>query len=312
MATGKVRVICFAIIKIMMKLRTHHKVAAVLTLLFAPVVAGAADSPHWTKDGCQNCHVEAAAVNGAINLTAESAEALCENCHGDRGDALPCRHSSGIPVGQITIDESLRASLKNGRIECSTCHDIVYQCERPKEHFRLQNIGFLRERTSRKASDYCFKCHDLSTVDRLNPHDGVSGNPPRPTCNLCHDGIPGSSNLDGLNVAFNMQHDLNDACRGCHNVRPHPTTVRFSFGASESTEDWEHLVAPSEAVLANMRKAEAETGVVLPLSPVNGEVFCGTCHNQHGFMLGEGAASTQGRPHHRLRTREICQVCHDK
>ena len=39
-----------------------------------------------------------------------------------------------------------------------------------------------------------------------------------------------------------------------------------------------------------------------------GEIYCSTCHNQHGFM----SDSADRQPEHRLRADDICQACHDK
>jgi len=279
-------------------------VAFTCGVIFISASTNAADNPHWNKNTCQTCHTETAPVDGIVNLNATDAEALCDGCHGDRGDARPCRHSSGLPIGDLPIDEKLRVSLKDGQIVCSTCHDIVYQCERPRVQYSFENPGFLRDRTSRKTGEYCFKCHDSAEYERLNPHPGIAGTPPRRTCTLCHESIPELSEDGELKPAFNMRHDLNDACRGCHNVRPHPTNL-FSANAADV---WIHLVPPSDKVLLNMQEAEAETGTVLPLSPVNGQVFCGTCHDPHGFNSGDAAQN----PKSRLRAHNICQACHDK
>ena len=97
--------------------------------LVLPFAAYAEGSPHWSKSRCQDCHVEAAPVDGVVNLQEADAEALCEACHGSRGDAKACRHMSGIPAGDVQIAEGLTSSLENGEIVCTTCHDIVYQCK---------------------------------------------------------------------------------------------------------------------------------------------------------------------------------------
>jgi hypothetical protein len=273
-------------------------------------MVGAQGSPHWKKNTCQTCHVEPAPVDGLVNLNESDAEALCETCHGDRGDAIPCRHASGIPIGDVAIPESLGASLKDDKVVCSTCHDIVYQCEHARPHFSYQNRGFLRDRTSRDSSDYCFKCHDSSEYGKLNPHAGVTGMPPRSTCFLCHASIPEASVTGELLVKFNMQHDMNDTCRGCHNVRPHPKGM--TYGGKSVREEWIHLITPSAAVIENMRESQIETGIGLPLNPLNGEVFCATCHNPHDFKLGGEHGSEEQVAKNRLRMNNICQACHDK
>jgi len=239
-----------------------------------------------------------------VNLRAPDAEALCETCHGDRGDAISCRHGSGLAVGTMDIEAGLQPALKDGQVVCSTCHDIVYQCKHARIQYSYENPGFLRDRTTRYTQRYCAKCHDATMYEKLNPHDGVAGIPPKPTCMMCHAEVPESGTTGEINVKFNMQHDLNDTCRGCHNVAAHPRNM-FSGGSSD---EWVHLVVPSAEVSMNMQEFEAETGVVLPLLAETGEIYCSTCHNQHGFM----SDSADRQPEHRLRADDICQACHDK
>lgn len=273
-------------------------------LLFLPFAAHSQGSPHWSKSGCQDCHVDAAPVDGLVNLQAADAEALCETCHGGRGDAKACRHMSGLPAGDMEIDESLAPALKNGQVVCSTCHDVVYQCKHARVEYSFQNPGFLRDRTTRRTGEYCLKCHDASAYQALNPHYGAAGDPPRATCPLCHVGIPESDGEDGLRVSFNMQHDLNETCTGCHDVSPHPRNLF----AREQSDEWVHFTVASPEVAANMRDAEANLGIRLPLHPETGEIYCATCHDPHEFKGGPVAQ----QPKHRLRANDICQVCHEK
>jgi hypothetical protein len=295
-------------------LTTNPKSAVFVVIILAASQWSAAQdgqgSPHWNEDKCQMCHVDAMPVAGNISLNEADAESLCETCHGDRGDALPCRHASGISIGDISISDALRGSLKDEKVVCSTCHDVVYQCERPKQQFSSQNRGFLRDRTSRESGDYCLKCHDSSDYEKLSPHAGIARMPPRPTCLLCHANIPATSDTGQLIVEFNMEHDLNDICQGCHAVRPHPKGM--SFFAARQTEEWVHFVAPSEEVLGRMREFQAESGLVVPLNPQNGEVFCATCHNPHDFKIGGEHGSEVRDTRYRLRLNNICQACHDK
>ena len=281
--------------------------AVVVISTFQPKVACAANdavNPHWSKSACQTCHVEAAPTAGNLSFHEPEVEKTCEGCHGDRGDARPCRHVSGIPVGDIGVSESHTRSLQAGNIVCSTCHDLTVQCLNPSKSYRYTNPPFLRDRKSRHQGDYCYQCHEDSNYEKLNPHQGVAGDPPRATCPLCHTGIPESDGGGGVSVSFNMQRDLNDTCRGCHDVRPHPTGM--SFGSQG--EGWVHLVKPSADVFGKIEKWQATTGSSLPLSPYDGEIYCATCHNPHEFKGGPVAE----RPAHRLRADNICQVCHEK
>lgn len=233
---------------------------------------------------------------------------MCETCHSGRGDALPCRHLSDIPAAGLSIAESLLPSLRDGNIVCTTCHDIVYQCERPKQYYSLENRGFLRDRTSRETGDYCYKCHEDSEYVALNPHKGSVGS--RSTCQLCHQGMPASKASGEVAVELNFGQNLNDMCLGCHDVRPHPRPVVIY--TKQQQDEWVHLVAPSQDVLTHMRNAEQAKGVVLPLNPQNGEVFCATCHNPHEFKVGGEHGSEERAIEHRLRVHDICQVCHEK
>lgn len=225
-------------------------------------------------------------------------------CHGGRGGMLACRHSSGLPVGDMRVPDYYGKVLERGRITCTTCHDLTFQCKNPNIAYRLQNPGFLRNRVSRATSDQCFECHDDRQFTALNPHVGASGDSPEPTCLLCHERLPQSTETDVADVSFNMQDDLNDMCRGCHDVKPHPTGM--SFGAP--AEGWVHLVRPSAEVLGKIEGWQAATGVILPLNSKNGEIHCATCHDPHGVPAG----STAAQPEDRLRADDICQVCHDK
>jgi hypothetical protein len=261
----------------------------------------AEDNPHWNEATCGTCHVAAAPVAGNTGLKAPDAESLCESCHGDRGDARPCRHASDMSVGDLIIPEIFQASLKEEKVVCTTCHDVVYQCERPKTYYSFDNPGFLRDGEFGKQEEYCFKCHDSSEYEQLNPHTGVAGSPPGQTCTLCHENIPNSSASDTLDVTFNIRGDLNNMCQGCHKVRPHPNNL-FS---SRRSGEW-------IAILKNMRESEDETGVKLPLNPRNGEVYCATCHNPHEFKFGGTHGSQSRDAQHRLRLNEICQACHDR
>jgi len=244
----------------------------------------------------------------AVNLKADDANSLCETCHGTQGKAGKCRHVSDVPADAESIPDVFRGALVDGAVVCSTCHDIVYQCEHPRIQYSYENPGFLRDRTSRRTGQYCVRCHEPSAYAKLNPHVGVAGDPPGPTCALCHQSIPESDIVGGLSVSFNMKHDLNDTCRGCHNIGPHPRNL-FS---REKVNEWVHLVVPSAEIVENMREAQATSGIELPLDPLTGKVFCGTCHNPHEFKVGGAHGSQERAIEHRLRIHDICQACHDK
>jgi hypothetical protein len=238
--------------------------------------ANDAVNPHWSKSACQTCHVEAAPTAGNLQFQQSDVETICESCHSSRGGANACRHNSGLPVGDIALSEGHTSSLKDGNIVCTTCHDLTLQCLNPSRSYSYVNPTFLRDKKSRNSADYCYQCHEESNYEKLNPHEGVAGDPPRDTCPLCHTGIPESDGGGGVSGA--------------------------------QGEGWVHLVKPSADVFGKIEKWQATTGSSLPLSPYDGEIYCATCHNPHEFKGGPVAE----RPAHRLRADNICQVCHEK
>lgn len=292
-----------------MNINLKARQACLVLLLVASQSSWPQDGPHWSSSTCQACHADASPVAGAVSLVdGLEAEALCESCHGGRGDALPCRHQSNLVVEANDVDQHFRSSLKDGKIVCTTCHDIVYQCKRPKAYYSFDNPGFLRDRGTDDSGEYCLRCHESEGIKRLDPHGGVAGTPPRATCPLCHQSIPAASATGELNVTFNMQADLSDTCLGCHVVRSHPKGY-FTRGPNV---EWAHLVAPSANMLQRMRDVAAETGVSLPLEPGTGRINCATCHNPHSFKMSGGNGAQHAPTKGRLRLDNICRACHDK
>ena len=273
-----------------------------------PFTVSAADdtvNPHWSKSTCQTCHVDAAPAAGNLVFQGGDPEALCESCHGERGGARPCRHNSGLTPAAITIPEAYAASLEDGKIVCTTCHDLVFQCLNANPGYRGANPGFVRGRESRVRSDACLLCHDGSAVEQLNPHEMEAGDPPQPTCTFCHASMPVRDENGWISVDFHVEGSLNDICFGCHRVPPHPG---FSFGGPAT---WDHLVIPSRELLDNMKEAEQTRGVSFPIDPNTAEIHCATCHNPHHESLeGYPVAQTPGAEH-RLRVADTCQACHD-
>jgi len=285
------------------------KMKRVLASLLAAAVfmtaqVAANESPHWNKATCDTCHIGASPVAGNAALRQATAEIGCMECHGNRGGMVACRHRSDLPTGDLAIPEYYRAELDGGRINCTTCHDLTFQCNNPNVAYSFQNRGFLRNRVSHDTADQCFECHDAQRYAALNPHAGTIEAPLESKCLLCHESGAQSSASGGANLHFNMRNDLNDMCRGCHDMRPHPTGMSFSA----KPEGWVHLVKPSVDVLGKMQQWEAATGVRVPLSPYNGEIYCATCHDPHESVGGPAARQAE----YRLRTSDICQVCHDK
>ena len=275
----------------------------VMLLVSGSSLAQSHASPHWDKGACRACHEQAEPDPAHAALRSSNAGELCAECHGDGAEGGACRHVSGVLPGDMPIPDSYRAALQDGHVTCTTCHDLKVQCLAPSQSYRYMNPGFLRDRSSRETSDHCYACHDASGFEKLNPHDAGGDK----SCLLCHATKP-TQGPDGkwFAVDFLMGHDLNDTCRGCHPVRPHPSDA-FS-GVAPS---WDHLAVPSDRILARMRTMESLTGARLPLEPGSGRIHCATCHDPHGKLDGYAQATLPGATD-RLRIEHMCQACHEK
>ena len=309
--------ICHATARTMIRKTTNLRrmtleILAAVTLLTGSVNAtaqdGVPDNPHWNGDGCPACHAPGNPSAANLLLVSEGASATCDGCHGDRGSAVACRHQSGLDPAGMSISASYEPHLDNGKVVCTTCHDLSVQCLSPKRSASYMNPGFLRDRVSRQSGEQCFQCHEKAGYQKLNAHAIIAGDPAQPTCLLCHERLPETDEAGEIRLAFNMRDDLNDTCRGCHNVRPHPRGMTFT----PQDDSWNHLVVPPDDIRRNMEVAFEETGTRLPLDPQSGEIFCGTCHNQHKFKFGGDDASLQRATDKRLRSGDICQACHAK
>jgi hypothetical protein len=281
----------------------------VLLVTGTPIDLPAADdtpNPHWSKSACQTCHVDTAPAAGNLVFQESDPLALCESCHRERGEARSCRHNSGLTPGAVAVPDTYTASLEDGQIVCTTCHDLAVQCLSPHPAYRANNPGFIRERATRNRSDACFLCHDKTPVEQLNPHAMEAGDPPQPTCTFCHATMPVKDENGWVSVDFHGQGSLNDICFGCHRVPSHPG---FSFGGGPV--GWNHLAIPSQEIRNNMDRTEAAQGFKFPIDPTTAEIHCATCHNPHHESLEDYAVAQTPGVEHRLRVVDNCQACHD-
>lgn len=288
-----------------MRMARNGGIALLAVVLLATAPARGEGNPHWNKSACQTCHADAAPTAGNLVFQGGDAEALCESCHGDRGETSSCRHRSELVPGALAIPETYQDSLRDGRIVCTTCHDLAYQCLNPNPGYRARNHGFIRGRETRNRADACFLCHEKDAFERLNPHEMQAGDPPQLTCTLCHATPPARDESGWLPVDFHVEGSLNDMCSGCHPVGPHPG---FSFSKPIG---WEHLSVPSSKIRDNMDRTEIAQGIEFPVDPNTGEIYCATCHNPHHEQLEGYAVAKEPGKKLRLRVADNCQACHD-
>jgi hypothetical protein len=271
-------------------------------------------NPHWNSKDCTTCHRNTP-KGKSLFLRGKSIDALCEYCHSGKYDHSYI-HPSGIPLGNTMRKQSAKGFTNKldarGRLTCVTCHEIKAQCLSTRRSEQRINPLFLRDGPYRVRSEICYKCHDIRGYQRRNAHDQIDdkGQIKEYTCRICHNKTKGLENAKSITeVGFNVKNNLVRICGSCHDLKPHPSG-NFTF-TSKGVPN--HLVVPPEAIKEKMQQSERKNHILLPLDPVTGKVFCGTCHNPHekGVIKNEAAAKGADEKN-RLRMQNICTSCHDK
>jgi hypothetical protein len=270
-------------------------------------------NPHWRVDACGACHA-GTPVRGSTRLRDRDINRLCNSCH----EAVS-PHSYIHTVGSVPPKE-MRARMAKGFqqaidrgggvVSCIACHDLPLQCLPANSSKRGLNPLFFRDGPFRSRTDLCYRCHDLKAYERLNPHDqiGANGKLREDRCLVCHEHVPRPTE-NAADTDFNVQGDLTVLCTGCHPSFPHPGG---QFAVSRKGKLPNHLVTPSATVERRMRQQMREQRFVLPLDPNTGRIFCGTCHNPHASGAFKGITASGAGARKRLRTQQLCGMCHDK
>ncbi len=271
-------------------------------------------NPHWDDKKCIACH-KAKPAGSMLHLRGRSIDELCEYCHSGVFDHSYI-HPNGVAVSSDMLKrapkEFKKKLDKGNKLSCTTCHEVEMQCLKEQRSLKRINPMFFRDGPYKARTDICYKCHDVNAYQRRNAHDqrDDNGNIKEHTGLLCHDKLDGLDKAQSISdVGFNVKESLVRVCGSCHELKPHPSG-NFTF-TSKGTPN--HLVVPPDKMKEKMRQSEQERGVILPLDPNTGRVFCGTCHNPHekGVIKKEAAAKGADEKN-RLRTQNICTNCHDK
>jgi predicted CXXCH cytochrome family protein len=278
-------------------------------------------NPHWDKTKCHTCHDNTTSSKANI-LKASESEGLCSNCHEDDTSHIYI-HPTGIKVpnsrkAKISKNWAGKPRLdKSDRLTCQSCHDLLDQCLPGRSHQVKLNPSFLRGGPYPNRYTLCYRCHDSKKYERNNPHDQIADNGLLKVkmCRLCHEvevnknikhGI--EKNLRKYPLLKDMNEDRTLLCVRCHRKIDHPSSsLRVS-----SNKKYRHLVKIDNNKKSTLEKQNIETGIVLPLEPYTGRIYCGTCHQPHqaGVFKGETLEPVTMK-NHRLRSKPICKHCHD-
>jgi len=254
---------------------------------------------HYNKNYCNECHKKIPQKNEKPFLKYEGDfKQLCR-CH--HGTSTNCSHPSDIePSDEIKARIPDSFPLKNGKLSCSTCHDIFIQCQENLGIFQKGQM-FLRVAPLKSRNSICFECHDKTKYIMYNPHKQLTehGDIIEKKCLYCHVEIPDVKKVSYKDTKFLM--NLESLCMRCHNK-----SERLSL------HDRHIARQPSAAVYAQIKNLEKQFNITLPLTD-DGKITCATCHNPHekGLIPAEraGAKGASKKYRHRLPG-NLCTKCH--
>jgi predicted CXXCH cytochrome family protein len=289
---------------------------AVWLWLSAVALGQAAHNPHWTKDGCGDCHKTAAGQ--ALPVAPEAITPLCLSCHnGARAGA------EAHPIGRTFDPQHMNNPgwpMPNGTVQCETCHDARQACDASAERPET-NSAFLRP----TSTPFCSNCHRPEAVPRLNPHLMLSaGQPIESKCAICH-----SRPMDNTSMVRTgdsaLRADVVTLCRSCH---PHhrdisttghvlatiPPDMLAYMRARELTG---LLSMPSADLIQQLIDQKARPILMVPDG--QGRVVCFTCHNPHqagtfpamSVLSDRSLRLVRGHLLTPVRGSQFCRHCHN-
>ena len=264
---------------------------------------------HFNEHYCTECHLNKPKKGEKIQLRFDNYTQSCR-CHGYTPDTYT------HPVEIKLSPEKMAAipaefPLTDDKITCDTCHNMALQCE-PQYGLRHHNKAFLRTDSSLGRTFLCFQCHEKAQFKMFDPHKQLdeSGAINEESCLYCHASKPDelhatlASRQNGEDT-IHLVGNLEVLCLRCHNDK-----------AGRHPLNKDHLVKPSEKVMARMHWSERNLWILLPLNN-EGKITCITCHNPHerGVIPTEKAASAGASERGRLRKSwgggSICVACHN-
>ncbi|MCP4716113.1 MAG: hypothetical protein GY868_13435 [Deltaproteobacteria bacterium] len=265
---------------------------------YASPAVDEAINPHWTGSHCAECHKE----NNVPQLRfGADIVKVCNRCHRDAAAGTEI-HPIGVALTpSMEKNMPLQWPLKNGTINCLTCHDVQVQMYKNPVRKKIDS-DFLRGAPHDSMTDFCFECHQRERFEKLNPHQQLNadGTVKENSCLYCHHTRPDQQRTESFDD-LSFVSDRVDICLGCHyeKGRNHPGSA-------------DHLVTVPPEMLSALTPGNVDSPY-LPL--VNGQIFCGTCHNPHdrNIIVRERARAGAGEKYF-LRSGggyDLCVICHD-
>jgi uncharacterized Zn finger protein (UPF0148 family) len=248
---------------------------------------------HYSGKYCSECHEKTPEKGGEDYLKFNSDFSQLCRCHG---------YTPGTYIHPVDIFPSEEKKkdipdnfpLKDGKVSCTTCHDIYLQCQK-NPRYKVMNRRFLRGAPYVSRTTLCFRCHDEKKYTMLDPHNQLteSGAIVVDKCLYCHVEKPDEriATFEQVKLIGNLE----VLCFRCHfkQSQMHPINAN-------------HLVTPPPAIVNYMKETEKKFGIILPLN-YDGKITCPTCHNPHerGVIPRDRASAKGASEKYRLRLSEV-------
>jgi hypothetical protein len=208
---------------------------------------------HYSGKYCSECHEKTPEKGGEDYLKFNSDFSQLCRCHG---------YTPGTYIHPVDIFPSEEKKkdipdnfpLKDGKVSCTTCHDIYLQCQK-NPRFKVMNRRFLRGAPYVSRTTLCFRCHDEKKYTMLDPHNQLteSGAIVVDKCLYCHVEKPDEriATFEQVKLIGNLE----VLCFRCHfkQSQMHPINAN-------------HLVTPPPAIVNYMKETEKKFGIILPLN----------------------------------------------
>jgi predicted CXXCH cytochrome family protein len=226
-------------------------------------------NPHWTGRYCQECHLKdnPRQEGAALKFNGDTGK-LCNRCHETDYARTDIHPVEIVPSKKMIKSIPPNLPLKNGKIDCLTCHDATIQM---KSDFASKTVNpkFLRGAPYENLVYFCFSCHRKHEYTKVNPHQQIDpqGKIIENRCLFCHLSLPNPLQVENIGEV-NFKTELACYCISCHSQEKsgHPSRS-------------DHLKKLTPFMQESLTSQTEVLQVDLPLDDKN--VFCGTCHNPH-------------------------------
>jgi predicted CXXCH cytochrome family protein len=126
-------------------------------------------NPHGDASMCATCHTSDNGGRGSLVFDADVSE-LCQSCHDGWHATREAHPVNLMPSVEIAKKIPSDFPLDNGKLTCSTCHDITWACS-TEQSADISGRSHLRGAPTSARMEFCFNCHTKQDYQPFNVHD---------------------------------------------------------------------------------------------------------------------------------------------